>query len=265
MTTTSQNLLRRGHLHLLLEEPAPEDRDWYGNVTLHHAVVRDRIDLTEIKLLLEKYPEGAAVRNQFERIPLHGALDRSPGVCNEHLVQLLVAAYPAGVDAKDEDGLTPLDIAVHWNYPAAVMKPMLIIQPNQYRDLYCKVIYGKTLGAMINAAESVARSIRSIKSAAPIAACDEVSADIGHTAPPTRDEDDSARSAAGPETTEADLILNASYDLSINSNKIVYSGDSDELTWNDSLTNIIRCDSRLSVESFHSIVSAAATPREQLY
>ena len=175
---------------------------------------------------------------------------------------MLVAAYPAGVDAKDEDGLTPLDIAVHWNHPAAVMKPMLIIQPNQYRDLYCKVIYGKTLGAMINAAESVARSIRSIKSAAPIAACEEVSVDIGHTAPPTRDEEDSA---VGPEITEADLILKASYDISINSSKLVYSGDSDELTWNDSLTNIKRCDSRLSVESFHSIVSAVATPREQLY
>jgi hypothetical protein len=276
MEAKSQNVFTRGRLHLLLEEPAPDDRDWYGNVTLHHAVVRDKIDIAEIKLLLEKYPEGAAVRNQFgcallchsdmyliifiRRIPLHGALDRSPGVCDGDVIQLLVTAYPAGVDAKDEDGITPLDIAVHWDYPPAVLKPMLLVFPNQYRGLYFKVIFGKTIGSVINAADAFVRSIRRMKSGAPISASEELSPEIGYTAPPTRDEEDSVRIAAGPESN--DLIpLNGSDDLLIRSNETTCIGDGDE-TLKDGMSSMKRCDSRLSVESFHSIMSAVETPRE---
>ena len=45
--------------------PAPDEIDWYGNVSLHHAVMRDIIDYAEIENLINVYPEGLKRKNQF--------------------------------------------------------------------------------------------------------------------------------------------------------------------------------------------------------
>ena len=53
------------------------DIDWYGNTSLHHAYALTEIDLKVIKNLLDLHPEYAKSKNQFGRLPLHYALDRS--------------------------------------------------------------------------------------------------------------------------------------------------------------------------------------------
>ena len=68
---------------------------------------------------------------------------------------MLVDAYPRGVNETDNDGLTPLDIAMKWEHPKDIMKSLLIFKPIEYRKLYYMVQYGKSLGSLLNAAESV--------------------------------------------------------------------------------------------------------------
>jgi hypothetical protein len=53
------------------------DIDWYGNTSLHHAYALTNIDLKVINSLLDLHPEYAKSKNQFGRLPLHYALDRS--------------------------------------------------------------------------------------------------------------------------------------------------------------------------------------------
>ncbi len=45
--------------------PAPDEIDWYGNIRLHHAVMRDIIDYSEIENLINVYPDGLKKKNQF--------------------------------------------------------------------------------------------------------------------------------------------------------------------------------------------------------
>ena len=54
-----------------------EDEDMYGNVLLHHAFASGNPNFALIQKTLGEKPMGARVRNQFGRIPLHYALDRT--------------------------------------------------------------------------------------------------------------------------------------------------------------------------------------------
>jgi hypothetical protein len=52
-------------VHLHKEEPAADERDWYGNVALHHAATVDPPDLERVRRLIAEYPDGAKIKNQF--------------------------------------------------------------------------------------------------------------------------------------------------------------------------------------------------------
>jgi hypothetical protein len=85
--------------------PNPTDTDLFGSCTLHHAVAYDNPDIKHMKILLEKDPNCASLKNQFGRIPLHYVVDR----CHASFtaVCLLVEAYPEGSSVLDGDGLNP--------------------------------------------------------------------------------------------------------------------------------------------------------------
>jgi len=78
--------------------------DWYGNVALHHSVVTEHPDIVRIKDLLRNYPDGAKVKNQFGRIPLHYALDRKSSKVSIEIVKLLLSVHPKGASEPDKEG-----------------------------------------------------------------------------------------------------------------------------------------------------------------
>ncbi len=52
-------------LHLLKEEPQPNELDWYGNIALHHAVLNLNHELENVSNLIKSYPDGVKSKNQF--------------------------------------------------------------------------------------------------------------------------------------------------------------------------------------------------------
>jgi ATPase family associated with various cellular activities (AAA) len=62
-----------------------------------------------VEVLLRRYPEGAAVRNQYGSLPLHLAASNQ---ATPKVIRLLVAAYPDALHLQNDDGMTPLDLAV---------------------------------------------------------------------------------------------------------------------------------------------------------
>ena len=83
--------------------------DLLGNLPLHHAFAGFP-DVNKIRNLLTEYPDGARFQNQFGRIPLHYAVDRSK--VNMDALKLLLDAYPAGANLKATDGATPYDLGM---------------------------------------------------------------------------------------------------------------------------------------------------------
>lgn len=114
--------------------------DWYGNTTLHHAFATNDVDLDIIKEVLARCPEYASARNQFNRIPLHYALDRIK--TNLDAVKILLKYYAAGVSVKDVDSKTPYDLAVKWKHPLKIRKMLLEIEPDLDRASYLRMRYG---------------------------------------------------------------------------------------------------------------------------
>ena len=53
------------------------DEDMFGNVYIHHACASYNPDYSTIRNVLRESPSGASMKNQFGRIPLHYALDRT--------------------------------------------------------------------------------------------------------------------------------------------------------------------------------------------
>jgi len=49
--------------------------------------------------------EGARKRNQFGRIPLHYAVDKSQSKLSAEVIKLLLAAYPKGSSESANDGI----------------------------------------------------------------------------------------------------------------------------------------------------------------
>ena len=54
-----------------------QDEDMFGNIFLHHAFASGSPDVIIIQKSLKDAPDGAKIKNQFGRIPLHYALDRT--------------------------------------------------------------------------------------------------------------------------------------------------------------------------------------------
>ena len=80
----------------------------YGNLSLHFTAWK-KGPLDVIKLLLKIYPEGATQKNNHGNLPLHYAAHYNAPL---EVVEALYNAYPDGAHQKNNDSNTPLDLAV---------------------------------------------------------------------------------------------------------------------------------------------------------
>lgn len=106
----------------------PKAPDLLGNLPLHHAFAHNP-DTEKIRGLLREYAYGASIPNQFGRLPLHYAVDRSK--VNIEAIKLLVNAFPQGANIKSADGVTPYDIALGWGLSREVLRLLLEADPEQ--------------------------------------------------------------------------------------------------------------------------------------
>ncbi len=121
-------------------DESTEDLDLFGNTPLHQCFASNEIVLTSIMTILNSHPEQARAQNQFERIPLHYALDRIR--VNVDGIRLLLFHYPEGVGVKDSDGLTPYDVAVRWEHSNIIKKMILDIDSSLDIVTFMKLKYG---------------------------------------------------------------------------------------------------------------------------
>jgi hypothetical protein len=61
-------------------------------------------------VLLDAYPEGASSPDDQGMLPLHLLLSKAEGEPNERCINLLLASFPSAVDIRDKFGRTPNDI-----------------------------------------------------------------------------------------------------------------------------------------------------------
>lgn len=125
-----------------------QDEDMFGNVFLHHAFASSSPDIILIQKSLKDAPNGAQIKNQFGRIPLHYALDRTKvnmecfylllKVCwipvlsfilKQKLRQtynlncfVIMQIYPQGAVQVDDQGSTPYDLSLRWNHSNSILK-----------------------------------------------------------------------------------------------------------------------------------------------
>ncbi|KAL3810346.1 hypothetical protein ACHAXA_003075 [Cyclostephanos tholiformis] len=82
--------------------------------------VSDECDITAVlasrqmehlmDVLLDAYPEGASSPDDQGMLPLHLLLNKAEGEPNERCINLLLASFPNAVDIRDKFGRTPNDI-----------------------------------------------------------------------------------------------------------------------------------------------------------
>eukprot|EP01038_Epipyxis_sp_PR26KG_P011369 gene11369-15243_t len=114
--------------------------DWHGNCPLHHSFAGNELNISQIELIMIKFPFASRHQNQFKRIPLHYALDRIK--CNPVGVKLLLESYPEGVCVEDIHGDTPYDLAIRWKHSKKIRRMLLEACPQGgLRDLM-KLKYG---------------------------------------------------------------------------------------------------------------------------
>ncbi|KAJ1385224.1 hypothetical protein B484DRAFT_460054 [Ochromonadaceae sp. CCMP2298] len=122
------------------DAPVPDDIDWFGNTSLHHCFANSELSLDRIRQQLNENPALASMKNQFGRIPLHYALDRTK--VDVDGVKLLLQIHPVGAGCQDIDGITPYDVAVRWKHRNAIKKLLLDIEPSLDRRTHLYLRYG---------------------------------------------------------------------------------------------------------------------------
>jgi ankyrin repeat protein len=92
---------------LLLEYGADiKMRGYQSNTPLHSAVKGGKTDV--VRLLLERWPEGASKTNRSGQTPLHLAAAKG----KTDMARSLLEIWPQGARQKDNDGHTPLYLAI---------------------------------------------------------------------------------------------------------------------------------------------------------
>ena len=66
-------------------------------------------EASTVEILLLHHPEGATTRNQYGSLPLHMAASNQASV---DVVKLLIDAYPDALHLQNDDGMTPIDLAL---------------------------------------------------------------------------------------------------------------------------------------------------------
>jgi hypothetical protein len=115
--------------------------DWYGNTRLASLVGRDDGSnpavVHQVAYLIEQYPAALTLPNQFQRLPLHYALDKLPRKVNIEIIRLLLSSSPESASARDVEGTAPLDLCRHWGHKVEVQQLILEAQPHtSSRELY---------------------------------------------------------------------------------------------------------------------------------
>ena len=82
-----------------------------------------------MKRIITDDPESARHRNQFGRLPLHYALDRT--TINNDLILLLLRVYPEGANVEDHDHQTPYDLSLKWGHSRRIHRALLEACPSQ--------------------------------------------------------------------------------------------------------------------------------------
>lgn len=114
--------------------------DWYGNNRLHHTYAPDDLNISLAQRIISVAPNLLHQQNQFGRIPLHYALDRS----KVHIegLKLLITHYPQGIGTPDLESMTPYDVALKWNHSRSLIWLLLEKLPNIDWENYMKLKYG---------------------------------------------------------------------------------------------------------------------------
>ena len=112
-----------------LKDDEGQAKDVFGSGCLHHAVSSREIDFQLVKRIITDDPESARHRNQFGRLPLHYALDRT--TINNDLILLLLRVYPEGANVEDHDHQTPYDLSLKWGHSRRIHRALLEACPSQ--------------------------------------------------------------------------------------------------------------------------------------
>lgn len=117
-----------------------QEIDWYGNTLLHQAFVRLPFDFEYARHVVQRCPHFARQRNQFGRLPLHYALDRSK--TSPQGLKLLLDAYPGGAAVLDQNGDSPYDLACKWQLSRKVRRLLLEAAPDIDPTEHMRLKYG---------------------------------------------------------------------------------------------------------------------------
>jgi len=174
--------------------------DWYGNNRLHHLFAPDVPNMTLVEKLLLMDPKLASNQNQFGRIALHYAVDRS----KPHMegIKLLMDYFPEGASVIDQSGMSPYDVAVKWNHSNAIMWLLLDKQPSIDQANYIKIKYG-LLGSIASWASA---SFRSSSKTIPLAE-EDFSTDTNFITPPLSRSSTAVVDAAAPKLSVIDSTI----------------------------------------------------------
>jgi hypothetical protein len=115
-------------------------KDWYGNTCLHQLFATYEVNFKLVQKVIEEFPSFISCQNQFGKLPLHYAVDRSK--VNMKGVELLLLYYPQGAEVRDNEGLSPYDIAKKWDHSRVVLLSLLNGCPSLDYDGYLKLKYG---------------------------------------------------------------------------------------------------------------------------
>ena len=118
-----------GRLKALEDVEEERTKDVFGSGSLHHAVSSRNIELTRVKRIITDDPVSARHRNQFGRLPLHYALDRT--TINVDVILLLLRVYPEGANVEDHDHQTPYDLSLKWGHSRRIHRALLEACPSQ--------------------------------------------------------------------------------------------------------------------------------------
>jgi hypothetical protein len=104
------------------DEHLIEATDQYGNTALHYACGSSVLAFDILKILVEAYPEAAALKNQSRYTPLRIAIDR---MAPQRIILYLVERYPISVCVASHLGETPLHMGTRrFDMKSNIMKQM---------------------------------------------------------------------------------------------------------------------------------------------
>lgn len=114
--------------------------DWLGNNCIHNLIARSEIDIQVLKMMISEYSHFLSASNLAGRIPLHYAVDRSR--VNTEALQILLDAYPEGMNHKDNENMTPYELILKWEHPKPIHWMFLSRMPSLDQEQYLKLKYG---------------------------------------------------------------------------------------------------------------------------